>query len=200
MTDTDPPSEDDKFCSNFQFFWARSLVVPSPRDSVEMTGLPLFFLILSTMNLNLSGLMKLSLSSCFNSSIPATQAKPQVVSSFFTKCCTSIAGTSHSDFASHVFGGGELLFVAADCASGVLYVFSNSFIIVVALSTQDCISRREASSASMESHFQSLVIADLNSGEVVIAWKNASKPVSFCVIEDGLGKLFLRRIMGLNVL
>ena len=64
-------------------------------------------------------------------------------------------------------------------ASSVANFSLREFIMFDAFSTPDCISRRDFSRRSTESHFQSFVTADLNSGEVVTALKNASKPVSF---------------------
>lgn len=145
-----------------------------------------FFRSFSTRNLNLSGRIKLSLSSVFRSSIPATASNPHGFHSIFIKCWTSTAGFSASSFTFPVFGGvvrllvfhTEELFPICFASSVANFVFS-SFMRFDAFSTPDCISRRDFSSASMESHFQSLVTADLNSGDVVTAWKNASKPVSF---------------------
>ena len=144
------------------------------------------FLSFSTMNLNLRGFMKLSLSSFLSVSIPATASNPQGFHSFRVKCCTSMAGFSVSSFAFPVFGGmasGVQLFLCvsfhlAARSSVANFVFS-SFIMFDAFSTPDCISRSDFSRASIESHFQSFVTTDLNSGDVVIAWKNASNPVSF---------------------
>lgn len=97
-----------------------------------------------------------------------------------------MAGFSVSSFAFPVFGGVvpvlfchiEILFPIF-FASSVANFSLNAVIIFEAFSTPDCISRRDFSRRSTESHFQSLSTADLNSEEVVTAWKKASKPVSF---------------------
>ena len=144
------------------------------------------FFSFSTKNLNLSGLIKLSLSSSLSESMPATASNPQGFHSTRVKCCTSTAGFSVSSFAFPVFGGVvPELFVQIEAlfpiffASSVANFSLREFIMLDAFSTPDCISRRDFSRRSIESHFQSFVTADLNSGEVVTAWKKASKPVSF---------------------
>ena len=135
------------------------------------------------MNLNLSGLIKLSRSSSFRFSIPATASNPHGFHSLRTKCWTSTAGFSVSSFEFPVFGGvtAVLVFQTEELlpicfASSVANFVFNSFMRFHAFSTHDCISRSDFSRASIESHFQSLVMAVLNSGDVVIASKNASKP------------------------
>ena len=143
-------------------------------------------------NLNFSGLIKLSLSSSFSESIPATASNPQGFPSCFWKCSILSGGISSSVFGFPVFGGvvAEVShpekFFPMFFASSVENFSSNAFIISVAFATQDCICVSEASSDSIESHFQSLVTALRNSGEVVTARKKASKPVSF---EDIVWKL-----------
>ena len=116
----------EKSCSAFSHVGASSLVVVtgtddsvemtgstddsvemtgSTDDSVEMTGSRDFFLIFSTMNLNLSGLMKLSWSSCLRLSIPATASNPKGLPSTLVNLCTSRGGTAFVSHGFPVLGG-----------------------------------------------------------------------------------------------
>lgn len=108
-----------------------SLILSSPRSR-------------STMNLNRSGLMKLSCSSTFSASMPATASNPYGFHSLRMKCCTSTAGLASSDFASPVLGARVPFSLLGEEGRGVNFV-SKFFIIFAAFSTHDCISVRDCS-------------------------------------------------------
>lgn len=139
----------------------------------------------SMRNLNLRGLMKLSRSSSFRSSIPATASNPQGFPSTFVNRCTSTAGLDSSSFALPVFGGVFPTHPQRGLAfpdGGGLPVpsfSSKDCIMLDAFSTHACISVRDFSRSSREPHFQSLFIVSRNSLEFVSVWKKASKPVLF---------------------
>ena len=137
--------------------------------------------------------MKLSLSSRLSASIPATASNPKGLPSTLVNLSTSRGGMTFVSHGFHVFGGVHVRgspvspqFHFGDPPSlerGFENWESKDFMIPEAFSTQACISRSDFSSASMESHFQSLVTIHWNSGEVVTAWKKASNPVSFWDVD-----------------
>lgn len=93
----------EKSCSAFSHVGARSPISRSA-GSVEMTVVD-FCLIFSTRNLNLSGLMKLSLSSCLSPSIPATASNPKGFPSTLVNLSTSRGGMTFVSHGFPVLGG-----------------------------------------------------------------------------------------------